>query len=85
VDYPDAAAERAMLLATTGADEARPEPAMTARDLWPAQALIRRIPVGEQVVDAILRLVRGARPANPGCARCARTWPGARARAPPRR
>ena len=66
VDYPDAAAERAMLLATTGADEARPEPAMTARELLAAQALIRRIPVGEQVVDAILKLVRGARPGETG-------------------
>ncbi len=66
VDYPDEAAERAMLLATTGAAEARPEAAMTAADLLAAQALIRRIPVGAQVVDAILRLVRGARPGTEG-------------------
>ncbi|MGY4803168.1 AAA family ATPase [Teichococcus aerofrigidensis] len=62
VSYPDAAAERAMLLATTGATEARAEPAMTAAELIAAQALIRRIPVGEQVLEAILKLVRGARP-----------------------
>lgn len=62
VTYPDEAAERAMLLATTGSAEARPERAMTAAELLVAQALIRRIPVGEQVLDAILRLVRGARP-----------------------
>jgi MoxR-like ATPase len=62
VGYPDEAAERAMLLATTGAKEARPVPAMTAAELMAAQALIRRIPVGEQVLDAILKLVRGARP-----------------------
>jgi len=62
VTYPDEAAERAMLLATTGASEARPEPAMTAAELIAAQALIRRIPVGAQVLDAILKLVRGARP-----------------------
>ena len=66
VDYPEEAAERAMLLATTGAAEARPERAMTAKDLQSAQALIRRLPVGEQVVDAILRLVRGARPGTEG-------------------
>ncbi|MFL1462157.1 AAA family ATPase [Roseococcus sp. DSY-14] len=66
VDYPDEDAERAMLLATTGAQEARPQPAMTAEELLSAQALIRRIPVGEQVVDAILRLVRGARPGTEG-------------------
>jgi MoxR-like ATPase len=35
---------------------------MTGAELIAAQALIRRIPVGEQVLDAILRLVRGARP-----------------------
>jgi len=62
VGYPDEAAERAMLLATTGAREARPIQAMTATELMAAQALIRRIPVGEKVLDAILKLVRGARP-----------------------
>ncbi|MBR0671684.1 AAA family ATPase [Neoroseomonas soli] len=62
VGYPDEDAERAMLLATTGAREARPAQAMTAAELIAAQALIRRIPVGEQVLEAILRLVRGARP-----------------------
>ena len=68
VDYPSAEAERAMLLATTGASEARPTPAMTARELIAAQHLIRRIPVGEQVVDAIMKLVRGARPSADGLA-----------------
>ncbi|CAH0313995.1 MoxR family ATPase [Roseomonas sp. CECT 9278] len=62
VGYPDEAAERAMLLATTGAREAKPIQAMTGAELMAAQALIRRIPVGEQVLDAILKLVRGARP-----------------------
>ncbi len=68
VDYPSAAAERTMLLATTGANEARATPAMTAQELIAAQHLIRRIPVGEQVVDAILKLVRGARPSADGLA-----------------
>ncbi|WP_237216883.1 AAA family ATPase [Falsiroseomonas oryziterrae] len=62
VSYPDLAAERAMLLATTGASEAKPVQAMTGIELMAAQQLIRRLPVGEGVVDAILRLVRGARP-----------------------
>ncbi|MBP0466648.1 MoxR family ATPase [Roseomonas sp. PWR1] len=66
VGYPDAAAERAMLLATTGAREARPVQAMTGAELIAAQGLIRRIPVGEQVLDAILKLVRGARPETTG-------------------
>ncbi len=62
VSYPDLAAERTMLLATTGAAEAQPEPAMTPGDLLAAQALIRRVPVSEGVVEAILALVRGGRP-----------------------
>jgi MoxR-like ATPase len=62
IDFPSAAAERAMLLATTGAEQARARPVMTAEDLMRAQALVRRVPVGDSVVDAILSLVRGARP-----------------------
>jgi MoxR-like ATPase len=62
VGYPDVAAERTMLLATTGAQEARPIQAMGADDLAMAQALVRRLPVGETVVEAILALVRGCRP-----------------------
>ncbi|WP_372623474.1 AAA family ATPase [Falsiroseomonas sp.] len=62
VSYPDLAAERAMLLATTGAVQSRPVQAMTGVELLAAQTLIRRLPVGEGVMEAILRLVRGARP-----------------------
>ena len=62
VGYPELDAERAMLLATTGAVAERPSGVMSGEELLAAQALIRRVPVGEQVLDAILRLVRGARP-----------------------
>jgi MoxR-like ATPase len=62
VGYPDLAAERQMLLATTGSAEAKPQRAMDADSLMRAQALIRRVPVGESVVEAILRLVRAGRP-----------------------
>ncbi len=62
VRYPDLVDERAMLVATTGGAEAKPEPALTAAELMAAQALIRRAPVGDSVVDAILALVRGGRP-----------------------
>lgn len=62
VTYPALAAERTMLLATTGAAEARPAQVLTADELQAAQTLIRRVPVGESVVDAILALVRGGRP-----------------------
>ena len=62
VGYPDLEAERHMLLATTGAVEAKPERVMSADELLVAQRLIRRVPVGEGVVEAILDLVRAGRP-----------------------
>src|SRR5450631_3568939 len=62
VDYPDIDAERRILFDTTGAEETKPKAAMTADDLLSAQRLVRRLPVGESVVEAILALVRSARP-----------------------
>jgi MoxR-like ATPase len=62
VRYPDLEAERQMLIATTGATENKPRPVMTGDELIAAQALIRRVPVGESVVEAILKLVRNGRP-----------------------
>ncbi len=62
VEYPDLAAERDMLLATTGISEQTASPVMDGRALIDAQRLIRRIPVGDSVVEAILRLVRDGRP-----------------------
>ena len=66
VDYPDRDSERRILFETTGADETRPKAAMTAEDLMAAQRLVRRLPVGESVVEAILALVRSARPGPEG-------------------
>ena len=65
IDYPTAADERAMLLATTGTDLLRPHPVMAAEDLLEAQILVRAMPIGATIVDAILALVRGARPETP--------------------
>src|SRR4249920_3554127 len=64
VDYPDIDAERRILFDTTGAEETKPKPAMTADDLISAQRLVRRLPVGESVIEAILALVRSARPGS---------------------
>src|SRR5437764_5703160 len=66
VDYPDRDAERRILFETTGSEETRPKPAMTAEDLMAAQRLVRRLPVGDSVVEAILALVRSARPGADG-------------------
>src|SRR5687768_8534396 len=60
VTYPDQVAERRMLFATTGTEDRRPQAVISAQELLAAQRLVRQIPVGDQVVDAILRLVRAA-------------------------
>ncbi len=65
IDYPDEADERAILLATTGVDTAVVQPALDPLRLMAAQRLVRAMPVGEQVLAAIIRLVRGARPETP--------------------
>jgi MoxR-like ATPase len=62
VSYPDAAAERRMLFATTGTEERALKTILSAKELMVAQHLVRQLPVGDQVVDAILKLVRSARP-----------------------
>ena len=62
IGYPDAEAERRMLLATTGTAVPHPRPILTAGRLIDAQFLVRAMPVGAKVPDGILALVRGARP-----------------------
>lgn len=62
VEYPDWAAERAMLLATTGVAEAPAEAVLADGELLRLQALVRLLPVGDSVVDGVLRLVRAGRP-----------------------
>ena len=62
VGYPDRDAERQMLIATTGSEEERAIQVMSADDLLHGQRLLRRIPVGDSVIDAILTLVRNGRP-----------------------
>ncbi|MEQ1929411.1 MAG: MoxR family ATPase [Parvularculaceae bacterium] len=62
VDYPDEGAERRMLAATTGAQTELVRRVFTGDELKRAQALVRQMPIGASIVDAILTLVRSARP-----------------------
>ncbi|MCP5039119.1 MAG: MoxR family ATPase [Rhodobacteraceae bacterium] len=62
VPYPDIDAERQILFETTGETEAAAEQTLEPGELQPLQKLVRQIPVGESVVEAILELVRSARP-----------------------
>ncbi|MEM7459905.1 MAG: MoxR family ATPase [Pseudomonadota bacterium] len=62
VSYPDLDTERQILIKTTGGEEESVATAMSAQDLIGLQALVRKMPVGENVLNAILALVRDARP-----------------------
>ncbi|TPW32869.1 AAA family ATPase [Pararhizobium mangrovi] len=64
VTYPELDAERRILTETTGTEDAEATPVITGERLREIQMLIRRMPVTEKVVDAILSLVRSARPGS---------------------
>lgn len=81
VHYPDRGSERRVLLETTGDAVATPTQALNAGELESIQRLVRRLPVGDAVVDAILDLVRAARPdsGDPAIAPHVAWGPGPRA------
>ncbi len=60
--YPDIDAERRILVETTGIEDAKAQNVLDPAQLKDIQHLIRRMPVPESVVEAILKLVRSARP-----------------------
>jgi MoxR-like ATPase len=62
IGYPELEAERQMLLATTGSEVSEAQPVLNAEELMRAQRLVRRVPVGDGVVQTILDLVRNGRP-----------------------
>ena len=65
VAYPDRATERDILIATTGVEDGAVRPVFATEDLLAAQNLLRRMPVGDSVVELILDLVRAFRPDEP--------------------
>ncbi len=65
VPYPDRDTERDILIATTGVAEDKSTQVFRAEELIAAQVLLRRMPVGEAVVETILDLVRACRPGDP--------------------
>ena len=65
VEYPDRRTEKDILIATTGVEEGAVHQVFTGDELLAAQQLIRRMPVGDAVVERILDLVRACRPGEP--------------------
>lgn len=64
VDYPTLDAERQVILATTNNKGSSAKSVFKKTDLLDIQELVRDMPVGEAVVDAILTIVRRGRPGN---------------------
>ena len=64
VAYPDRQTERDILIATTGVQDDAAHQVFSTDDLLAAQVLLRRMPVGDSVVEAILDLVRACRPGD---------------------
>lgn len=82
IDYPQREAERRMLLATTGTEKAALAPILKTAELTEAQQIVRRMPIGNALTDAILDLVRQLRPGKKESAELTRyiEWgPGPRA------
>ncbi len=65
VPYPTRDTEKDILLATTGTEEAQSTQVFDGESLIAAQHLLRRMPVGDAVVEMILDLVRAFRPDDP--------------------
>ncbi len=83
VPYPTRGTEKDILLATTGTEEAQAHEVFDGPGLIAAQHLLRRMPVGDAVVEMILDLVRAFRPDDPSASERVRdvvAWgPGPRA------
>jgi len=62
VGYPELDAERQMLIETTGVEQSEAKAVMSPEELINVQRLVRRVPVGESVVETILAIVRNGRP-----------------------
>ena len=62
IDYPSEEEERAIVKATTGSTAADITPILDGAQVLALQALVRKVPVADDVVDYAVRLVRRTRP-----------------------
>ena len=62
IGYPDLSTEQDILLATTGQSELEAKQVFDPEKIIAMQALIRRMPVGQNTINFILHLVRALRP-----------------------
>ena len=62
VDYPSGDEEREIIKRVTSPGDAEVEPLMTADEILALQDVVKRVPVGDHVVDFAARIARATRP-----------------------
>ncbi len=65
VDYPDVAQEREIIRRVTSPGQADLAPVMGAEDILHLQEVVKRVPVGDHVVNLAATLARASRPKAP--------------------
>ena len=66
VDYPDESEEREIIRRVTSPSSARISPLMSAADIIHLQEIVKRVPVGDHVIDFAAALARATRPKEQG-------------------
>jgi MoxR-like ATPase len=62
VDYPTEDEEREIIRRVTSPSNAKVKPLMTAEDIIALQGIVKRVPVGDHVIDFAAKLARATRP-----------------------
>ncbi|WP_330169557.1 MoxR family ATPase [Bartonella grahamii] len=62
IDYPDLTTERRIILETTKEKKSNAKPILSAKKLQKIQNIVRKMPLSENVIEAILKIVRSTRP-----------------------
>jgi MoxR-like ATPase len=66
VDYPDETEEREIIRRVTSPSSAKVSPLMNAADIIHLQEIVKRVPVGDHVIDFAAALARATRPKEKG-------------------
>jgi MoxR-like ATPase len=74
VDYPSAAEEEEIVRSTTGAGDAAIKPILKTDEIIDLQALVRRVPVADNVIQYAVQLVRRTRPKAEDAPAFVRDW-----------
>jgi len=74
IGYPRREEERQIVKATTADVNGEPQPIFTVDEIKLLQAIVRKVPVSDHVVDYAVSLVRATRPKEPDSPEFVRDW-----------